>query len=401
LAAEPGVKGVTVFGINRQDTVGVQHQITIGTAIQFCINPLGEFGFVNNGAAASASGFGVMAAIGGNVQMFWGANTQAVYGPSYSINHGPQVTIVNDLSLPTKLLAYAVPVSCALYELAFAAMQVDQRIGLCEAAGILAAALTASLLTAETIDHAKAATTATTAAAEQITLLTAAVAQRLGMDCPTLISAYATVPTDQAKVFAIGLKSDKTPLAPTDTVSKTSYVQGDIIEIANGSVHLVARKDPTAAPPDLNPSIVSLSAIGDGTDGVILLDASKGIGINCYKAYMAFYAGFIDLQAGPTGSINIRSGGMGDVIIGAGILGTGPWPPPNPPPMPGSIIKVTAEGGIILACGQNTITLDTEGVTIDALMITLKAKAQFEIDTLNKSFTATISKHALTMHQIT
>jgi len=99
---------------------------------------------------------------------------------------------------------------------------------------------------------------------------------------------------------------------------------------------------------------------------------------------MAFYAGFIDLQAGPTGSINIRSGGMGDVIIGAGILGTGPWPPPNPPPMPGSIIKVTAEGGIILACGQNTITLDTEGVTIDALMITLKAKAQFEIDTLKQ-----------------
>src|SRR5262249_21157540 len=157
-------------------------------------------------------------------------------------------------------------------------------------------------------------------------------------------------------------------------------VEGVMLDIAK-HIHLVAAKDPQEMPPDSNPSTILINAAGKGiNDGEVLVNATTNVTATAGAAFLGLVSkgpanGEVTVQCGQQGKITfcrmpeatqpqmIQLTPAGIVIDG----GTAPAPTP-----------------ITLKCGPNKITIDPQGVTIDAVQITLKAKAKIDEKALMK-----------------
>jgi type VI secretion system secreted protein VgrG len=408
LTAQPGLAGTCVLGVNLQDTVGFLHQVTVGFAYQVCIGvPGSAWGFVQGADVSNPSaawGFG--GAFGGNVQLTWGTNTQAVYGTSISVTHGAVIQIAGkygdtpgtEVGPLTLTCAIAVPVLTALYEFTYLGIgsqdDVDtKRDALVIAGTAVLAAGTGLLLTGEMIDKADFYRRDMQNTATETSGIVTSLTMALGIQADALPKAALLTVEVKGDAIQTAIHSEKAKLSSADKPGRISYIGGPIIEVGN-NIQIVSRSDATDPAP-LN--IIYVNAVGNGKNGVLLLNATQGIAIGSGSAVQGLVNqgqdnGFVSLTCGMKGTIIISNlqevpGPAkpqmvklepGNLTIDGGML-----PKPGKitlqvmggPPKGSSIVldPDPAKGGITLTAGQNTIVMDQKSVTIDGISVKTQA----------------------------
>jgi type VI secretion system secreted protein VgrG len=390
LGAALGLAGITVYGVNQQDTVGFMHQVTVGAAYQICINPLGFFGWVDS--VAASPGLGFLSAIGGNVQLCWGANTQAVYGPAISINHGPQMTITAKPSTPTKIFATLVPCCAVLYELFYAAMGINSRADAAAAAwGVMALGYTSLLVLSEAMDR-------SIKSAEDLATLTAATgllkATLTAVDSPLDQPLVETL-VNQQEAHVKALKDR--PYTPDDSAPDITLVDGPFIRMAN-HIHLIGRQAPDSKDP--SPTTIYINAFGKiGDDGTVLINGGKGVSITSGGGYIGLHGNeVIDselaLKCPPLGKITLTNNpgkteemqqvqlDQTSIKMKFGPFGTATF----------DLAK-----GIELKYGPSSLKMDQTGITMEGLILKSNGKVQVEEMSLIKKIKSQLASWAITL----
>lgn len=187
------------------------------------------------------------------------------------------------------------------------------------------------------------------------------------------------------------------PLTALDNAHNVTMIDGVMLEVAQ-HIHLVAAKSPKV-PIDNTPSTIYINAAGLGSgDGVVLINATKGITLTSGGAYLGLVNnaganGNLTLQCGPLGtitlsplgtqnigvdefiklgptSIQIDGGAKSSVMLGAG------------PSAGGCQVRMSPDPsvGISLICGLHSIGITQSGITIDGLIVKIKGKGQVSIN---------------------
>ncbi len=455
LSAQPGLVGSTIYGVNSQDTVGFMHQVTIGAAYQICVNPFGFWGCLAEQSTLDAPPFiagYIGGALGGNVQITWGANTQAVYGTAVNINHGPQITITSkkwdpdkggSMSGLTEAMAIVVPALSAVYELVYAFMgsqedSASTRAKLAASSAILIPLATGVLLGSEMIDKSTRHAEDVVQAGQEATGRVATVTKALGLTDTELIQKTKDIAVVHVDALTVATKPGLTPM---DEPNRINYVDGALVEVAN-SIRLVTRRDIT----DETASLIDIDAEGNGSTGVAYVHATnhvtlssgdalviltgadgatEGVTVQCgnqdqillcrtldiefnrpRQQRILMEPGWITIDGGVEekgivleSSGNLAEEGVRKITLdqSAAITITTQLDPAGTLV---STVKLDPFDGIKLSCGENSITINKTGVTIDALNITLNANVQYKETSQIKQIQATLGQLGIKINQL-
>ncbi len=435
LAAVPGFSGGTVYGINSQDTVGFMHQITIGQATQMVLDPISAWGYLpSTGQVHAGSIASEFLSLGGNQQLYWGTNYQSTYGPNINYTYAAQLDITAKPSKLTTVMADLLPLLCIIYEATYAGMTADERADICFASfAALAVAGVGVLVASQKADKAAKITEDIATYGKEATAVNAA----LGLATSPLASTFPTTLVQHVaatkQVATQALLNQAPPLNDADSAHSVNFVDGVMLQVAN-HMQLIARSDPTADPPSKDPSTILISSAGDGTNGVVFVNATKGMTLTSGGGLVELdfkdaTSGDFTVHCGPKGTITLNNlpeqaqpqmiqMSPGSIMIDGGLA---PQPgkiqlqvnkgvcsitlDPNPPPA----------GKLTLQCGPNKIELTQDAVTIDginlqtefmkidqsALTISETSKVQKQMQTQIEKLQSTLAQlqRTMGMHQ--
>jgi hypothetical protein len=423
-----GFGGTTIYGINSQDTVGFMHQITCFQATQIVINPFKPWGYIPPPTPGITLPPAAPSSVGGNQQLCWGTNYQCFYGPNVSYSSTGSTNYTGTPGPTTITMAKLIPVMCLLYEVVYGALgnNLHPLPELVATAFSVALILcNRSLITSQTMDQsvsqAKAALALVQATEDMATVTYPSVLE------PTLADFMGELAAKTKISFTQPQLATTVPLEITDPAHSISFTSGDSLVYAQ-NCHLFAFQPPVGAdgePNETANSTIYINAFGNlGTGGVVIINATKQMSLTSGNAYIGLVnnpatLGDLALQCGLQGTISLRrqpvlqdhtvqnitmaySPQAPEITIDGGPNGqvnlfTGPAASENG----SAIILRPLCQGLRLVCGQNSIDFTTQGITINALNITLNSTVNTAIKSLKTDIVSQLGHLGITLAQHT